>query len=325
MIDFWKDEPEIEKGLELVLSILEKTAGEASPYINSYLIDMVQSHGKMLRPAFVLLGALTCNRPIDHEVCEIAAVLEMIHIASLIHDDIIDSASLRRGKPTLFKQLGARKAVLAGDYMLTRAISLIHTTESQGLSPQHISRAFTRLCTSEISQDSEEWDFSISKTHYLRRIAGKTATLFALSLYAGAHLADADELKKIRLHRIGYAIGMAFQIKDDILDYIGTKSSMGKQTGKDLASGIITLPFILARESRMGTELVQLTGQKTSFSRTTAQKIITKVIDLGGVSEADALAERYLRRAQRDFLLLSSKNTQDIFDRMIEKLTLRVT
>jgi heptaprenyl diphosphate synthase len=318
---FWIDEPDIAQGLEEVAELIKQQAAGASPYIASYLENMITARGKMLRPALVIIGSrLGDFRENWVSVLDRAAQIEMIHVASLIHDDLIDSSSTRRGRPTLYKELGARRAVVAGDYVLSRAMA-IQAREKQGTQPAAaVSQAFCRLCDGEIVQDSEEWNFFISKSHYLRRIAGKTAALFALSGYLGANSAQADKRHQYMMHEIGYNIGMAFQIRDDVLDMTGTPESLGKPAGRDLRSGVCTLPLIYALNSDDSGWLSQTLKGRKSLSKRRTAKIIAEIDRLGGIAHAEADAETYSSRAVNLIKSLPDSNSSDILLRMMDRL-----
>jgi heptaprenyl diphosphate synthase len=297
---FWIDEPDIARGLEDVAQLIGQQASGASPYIASYLENMVAARGKMLRPALVLIGAhlgdLNGNRG---SVLDRAAQIEMIHVASLIHDDIIDSASTRRGRPSLYNELGARRAVVAGDYVLSRAMALQASEHEDAQLTATVSQAFCRLCDGEIVQDSEEWNFFITQSHYLRRIAGKTAALFALSGYLGANSSQAEKRYQYLMHEIGYNIGMAFQIRDDVLDMTGSSDTLGKPAGRDLRSGVCTLPLIYALYEDTDGSLASMLRNRRSLSKRRTARIIEKIKRLGGITRADRAAQAYSDRAVR--------------------------
>ncbi|NBK25495.1 MAG: polyprenyl synthetase family protein [Spirochaetia bacterium] len=185
-------EPALAKELEVVKQTIATTVSDAHSFIQGILRPHVQSGGKMLRPALVLLCSRLGQDSDRDKAIRVASVLEMIHLASLAHDDIIDSAKTRRGVPTLFAQRGAKQAVLAGDYLLARALALASGDDHNGetVNTRVVSNALSRLCESELEQDAGQGDYFISKTTYFRRIGGKTASLFALSCYAGAFVAE---------------------------------------------------------------------------------------------------------------------------------------
>lgn len=300
MTRFWNNEPDIARGLEDVAQLIGQQASGASPYIASYLENMVAARGKMLRPALVLIGAylgdLSGNR---NSVLDRAAQIEMIHVASLIHDDIIDSSSTRRGRPTLYRELGARRAVVAGDYVLSRAMALQASEREDAQLTAAVSQAFCRLCDGEIVQDSEEWNFFITKSHYLRRIAGKTAALFALSGYLGANSSQAEKHYQYVMHEIGYNIGMAFQIRDDVLDMTGSSQTLGKPAGRDLRSGVCTLPLIYALDADTAGSLASKLRGRRSLSKRKTARIIEQIKELGGITRAEHAAQAYSDRAVR--------------------------
>ncbi len=324
MIPFWNDEPALMDELHEVTELIKQLVTTANPYIRSYLIEVVRSQGKMLRPALVLMSA-RLGKDVDRgDAIKQAALIEMIHLASLVHDDIIDGATTRRGRPTLNSQLGSRRAVIAGDYLLARALTLITDTD-QELDPAAISHALGRLCDSEISQDSEEWDFSISKTHYLRRIAGKTATLFALSGYSGALRGNCDPSVMNLMHQIGYSIGMAFQIKDDILDITGSKNDLGKAIGLDIRSGIATLPLICALEQDTDGKILKLLNKNHHIGKSKLKKVLRFIKESGGIDTSEQIAKQYFDKAFTSIGKIENREVQKSLRTMISRLDARIS
>ena len=329
MQDFYEHAPALKQELQSVQATIEKTVESAHAFIRSLLHSHVRAGGKMLRPALVLLCSKLGENSDREQAIKAASVLEMIHLASLAHDDIIDSAKTRRGVPTLFAQAGAKQAVLAGDFLLARALALISTEESGIMNAQVVSNALVRLCESELEQDAGQGNYWISKTTYFRRIGGKTASLFALSCYAGASIGKLSKLERMVCHRIGYAMGMAFQIQDDILDFVGKKEKLGKNTGKDLKEGIPTLPLLLAleTESFMPEQNRKLTAilraKNTPLSKASVTKAVAMVEILGGVQKADSIAQSYKDRALRDIKTLKNQEIATQLTKLFEKLAVR--
>ena len=326
---FWNDEPELLVELEQVRSLIRTTVEQSHGFIRSVLISHVDSMGKMLRPALVLISSRLGEMQERDTALRIASVLEMVHLASLVHDDIIDSAKTRRGLPTIYAQVGTKQAVLAGDYLLARAMALVGGKEGD-LDASAVANAFSRLCESELEQDSALGEYFISRQTYLRRIAGKTASLFALSCYAGAAVASAQKIDQQRLHRIGYAMGMAFQIQDDVLDYTGNESNMGKQVGKDLKCGVPTLPLIRALEEEKklpeasrSLHTLLLKGKK--LGARDIKKAVALVIELGGVQMALTIEENYKKRAERDIDAISNPIVAGQLRRLFARLSTRAS
>lgn len=324
MLNFWKHDPILLEELTKVRSYIQDSITHAHEYVRDLLATTLFASGKMLRPALALISSELGKSEQHEAVIRIAAVLEMVHMASLIHDDIIDGAQLRRGFATLHAQAGIKQAVLAGDYLLSKALTLIENKEGD-LEASAVAKAFSRLCESELEQDGGAGDFSISIDTYLRRIAGKTASLFALSCYAGAAVAQGSCSDQKRMHHIGYLLGMAFQIEDDILDYQGTTHTLGKQTNRDLLCGIPTLPVIEALEvekqqSEHNRPLATLLSKKR-LSKKDAHKAVALTIELGGVTLSQALAKEYVERAHKQIALLSEQSVQDKLLSLLDQLT----
>lgn len=327
MADFWNDEPYIKEALKSVGDTIESTVSTAHGFIRPILLDHVRSGGKMLRPALVLITSKLGRQDVHDQAIRIASVIEMIHLASLVHDDIIDGADKRRGKATVFARLGAKQAVLAGDYLLARALVLIGGSDRKSDSFV-VSNALSRLCESELDQDAGQGNFFVSRSTYLRRIAGKTASLFALSCYCGAALQDAeDTLIQMRCHRIGYNLGMAFQIQDDILDYAGDSEKLGKQTAKDLRCGIPTLPLILALEQEQksgGNELAGLLKSASLPLKTqTVRKVLKLVNQLKGIELAQSMEESYRQRSLADIARLGYPEAEKQLVTLLSRLSKR--
>lgn len=328
MTDFWDDEQELKKNLMNVSSTIESTVATAHGFIRPILLDHVQSVGKMLRPALILITSALGEQKVTDDAIRVGSILELIHLASLVHDDIIDSAAKRRGKSTVFAKVGAKQAVLAGDFLLAKALMLTSGKE-RGMDSRVVSRALSRLCESELEQDAGQGNYFISKTTYYRRIRGKTASLFALSCYAGASVGQLSDHELMICHRIGYAMGMAFQIQDDILDYVGKEEKLGKHTGKDLKEGIPTLPLLLALDAEKEMPIKQreltrlLQSKKKPLSKATVAKAVALVKLLDGIQKADYIAQSYKDRALRDMQTLKHTEITTQLILLFEKLALR--
>ena len=181
----------------------------------------------------------------DNKVLKAAAGIEILHMATLVHDDIIDGAGLRRGKPTINRLHGDKMAVYMGDFLLTRAVMLLSKTLPKERLDR-IASGIKSVCEAEVEQFYSRFNLDISLTTYLKRISRKTASIFAFSCSEGAFLSKCKEDHLKKLTKLGYYYGMAFQIRDDILDLTGDSKKTGKPEGNDIKEGVITLPLILA-------------------------------------------------------------------------------
>lgn len=201
--------------------------------------------GKRIRPAISLLTSGIFNADYDHTV-SLAAGVEMLHTATLVHDDLVDGSLLRRGLPTLNADWSPETTVLVGDYLFARAASLVAETENVKIMNQFTNTLMVIL-NGEISQQFSRWQ--INRQEYFERIYAKTAALFVLATRAAALLGNAEKTHLQVLVEFGRSIGVAFQIIDDILDFTGTAEQIGKPIGSDLRQGLFTLPVILYSEA----------------------------------------------------------------------------
>lgn len=328
MVKLWEEDAALTDALAEVRLLLLASVEDAHSLIKPLLQAHISTGGKMLRPALVLLGSQLGESDYQERATRAAAIIEMVHLASLIHDDIIDQATTRRNLPTFYRQHGPKQAVLAGDYLLSRALTLL---DDQGeIEFSALAKAFTRLFHSELDQDAGEYNFLISRQRYMRRIAGKTASLMALSSYLGAAVTEAACSDQQRLHRFGYLFGMAFQIQDDILDYIGDEESLGKKPGRDLACGIPTLPLIIAleyeaerREAKQPLRAYLAERGKAPRARQIA-KIITLVKAYGGIEGALTVASSYHKRALAELKLLSNAEVAQQLQVLHQRLNSRL-
>ena len=230
-----KDLQEVE---EIFLTELES----CNPYVTDVFAHVTRFQGKRLRPMLLLLSAASAggiNR--THKV--LAAVVEMIHTATLVHDDVLDEAETRRHVATVNARWNNETSVLFGDYLFTHAFHLASSLETT-LACRLIGRSTNLVCEGELSQIHERGNFDLSEEVYLEIINGKTAELCALSCFLGAHYSQVDETVSQTLERYGRSLGNAFQIADDLLDILGNEDEMGKTLGSDFVKQKLTLPFI---------------------------------------------------------------------------------
>lgn len=230
------------------LKRVEALMHEAVQSKNKTLTDastrLLEAGGKRIRPLFaVICSRLGESNP--EEACILAAALELIHMATLVHDDVIDDAMLRRGHPTVRSTWGNRPAMYTGDFLFARAIELLCGIESARVH-REMSGAIVRMTEGEIEQIRDFYYWDQSYRNYLRRVERKTALLISVSCMLGTYLASQPEDVVIAMKRFGYYTGMAFQIIDDVLDFVGDAAIVGKPVGGDLRQGNITLPALIA-------------------------------------------------------------------------------
>lgn len=306
---------EIERVREIVLWNLEQTV----PEIRTPLTRLVRARGKLLRPAFVILSA-AMGAYDRKRIANIAAAVEMFHMASLIHDDIVDGAPTRRGAPAVHVQSGRKNAVLMGDYLFARSFLMI--AEYGSLENQkRISQVVSRICESEILETASRFAIRRGTRRYVRHIAGKTAALFALSCHVGATEGGCSPEVSQCLRRAGYSIGMGFQIIDDILDLTAKSETLGKPTGNDIREGVFTLPVLYALENDTG-ELEEALAS-TPYTEQKVSGIMGLIRSFRGIELAREAARRYSRRALQLLAALPSGAPKSELESITRQLLVR--
>ena len=240
----------IYKPIELDLVKVEEILRSVTKVEPAWLAEMLDyslsSGGKRIRPALALLSGKFYDYSLDY-LLPMAVAVELMHTATLVHDDAIDNSLVRRGKPTINSVWGEEKAVLLGDYLFARAGEFAADTQNLQV-VRLFSQTLAIISSGELEQAFTAFNTEQSRQGYLRRISCKTASLFSLATESGAILSRAPQESIGILKDYGYNLGIAFQIVDDILDFIGTEAELGKPVGSDLAQGTLTLPAILLLE-----------------------------------------------------------------------------
>ena len=228
--------------LEEVERILSQTLKSRYPQVQPVVDHVRHYRGKRLRPVLLLLTARACGKvaPAHHVL---GAVVEMIHTATLVHDDILDGAAVRRHTPTVNARWGVHNAVLLGDYLFTHAFHLASTLDD-ARACRLIGQATNRVCEGELCQGLERGNLDLTESAYFDMIDGKTAELLACSCQLGALYSGASAETVAALTRFGRYVGLAFQIADDLLDLVGDEQTTGKSLGTDLEQQKMTLPLI---------------------------------------------------------------------------------
>lgn len=279
--------------LQIIEKELEATIQAESPVLRQASLHLLQSGGKRIRPVFVLLAAKFGNYDI-HVVKNAAIVLELIHMASLVHDDVIDDSDLRRGAPTIKSKWDNRIAMYTGDYIFARSLEIMSEIKNP-LAHQLLAHTIVEVCRGEIEQIKDKYDFDQNLRTYLRKIKRKTALLIASSCQLGAIAAGVDEQVHKQLFRFGYYVGMTYQITDDILDFTATEKELGKPAGGDLKQGNITLPVLIAMENPGIRAMVERVHE--NISNDELIEVIHAINASGAIEKASELGYAYLKKA----------------------------
>ncbi len=256
---------------------------------------LLNAGGKRIRPAICLMAARIFDADPEHSI-SLAAAVEMMHTATLVHDDLIDGSALRRGVPTLNADWPADAIVLAGDYLFARAAGLIaHTNQPRLI--DLFARTLMTVVNGEIKQRFSGRG-SINRDEYYERIYAKTAAMFVLATEAAATLGEADPSSLEALSEFGRQVGMAFQIVDDALDFIGTADQIGKPVGSDLRQGLFTLPAIYFAEAHPDDADLKALLDGNARDPGTISKVVEAVRTSGAVDDVLREARAFVARGQ---------------------------
>lgn len=226
--------------------LTKNTASEYS-FVDMAVQHVVEGGGKRLRPILVVLSAKTCGYK-GADAHTLAAVVELIHVASLVHDDVLDEAAIRRGRETLHTKWGNKVAVLVGDYLHARVLSMLVARRTDDPAMAILADTTQAMCEGEVIHAYKSGDFDISEEEYLKIISFKTGKLIAASCTLGAHLGASNQQQVEALTNYGQQIGTAFQIVDDLLDFVEDPEKLGKNAFGDLREGKLTFPIIHTRK-----------------------------------------------------------------------------
>src|SRR2546429_868965 len=302
----WKQivEP-VEPFLKAVAERLAEQVRTFDPEIASYAQYALTNQGKQLRPALVALSAGAVGKA-EESLVTVAVIIEMVHLATLVHDDVMDEAVLRRQQPTLAANWGNQISVLLGDCLFAHALKL-----AAGFPTPEICRAVSdatkTVCSGEILQTHRQRKFQLSREEYFKVLEMKTAELFALSCELGAWLCGATATERTALRRFGLALGTAYQVYDDCLDLFGSEALVGKSLGTDLANGKLTLPLLVALE-RSGAmdraKLEKLIEQRDGRRFLRAIELLEKY---GALDESRGAIHQFLETARQSLAPLRSE------------------
>ena len=306
------DKNNYEIALNQVRLEVDKMLSASPLIIRSYTKHLMSSMGKFIRAASVITCAQDRDGQINEKAVKLAAAIETLHLATLVHDDVIDNADLRRGEMTLQKKYGKRTAVICGDYLLCMALKLaasaLEKSDSEEYMDQVIPDYMSRVCLGELSQHINNGNIDLTLHQYFKIISGKTAALFEASFFTGSSLVEKDQQVIKRYAKLGRYIGMIFQLTDDCMDFEETEEAAQKPVQSDYEQNVITLPLIYAFKIMVDFK------KKAKNQRLSRAEINEAVQKTGGVNYTRLIAERYYRKALR--LISELDVAQEKADRM---------
>jgi len=305
-LDFKKVDNFIIKNLHSEVSLVES--------IGNYIVE---AGGKRMRPILVLLAARSCGIEDDQHI-PMAAVIEFIHTATLLHDDVVDMSTLRRGRPTVNAEWNNPSSVLVGDFIYSRAFQIlvqINNMEVMGV----IANTTNKIAEGEVLQLIEKQNPETSEESYIRVIRNKTAILFEAAAHCGAILAKAKKETTRELQAFGMHLGMAFQLIDDFLDYAGDAKELGKNIGDDLAEGKSTLPLIYAIKNGENSQrsLIKKSLSTKNLPKEMLEDVIQIVRSSGGLDYTQNLAKVEAKAALQCLQSLEDSSYRKSLEKMV--------
>ena len=279
---------------------------EADPdVVSAPMTDLFAAGGKRIRPALVLLAAKTGIYDLER-LTPAATAVELTHAATLVHDDVIDRSTVRRGRPTVAATLGDEPAIVVGDFYFAKAYEQAAATSSTDV-VTILAQAVMQICAGEVRQQAIRHRYDTDIDEYMPRIEAKTATLLSACCDIGGVLGGLDGRKRAKLREYGRLLGLAFQIADDVLDYTGSEAEIGKPIGHDIAEGFATLPLMLAmEEAHVARELASILDNGRQLSADDAQKVVSIVRASRGPDKALESASAHASDARRELLALGN-------------------
>lgn len=285
----------IREELALVDERVAGVVSSAPREMREPLAHAVAGRGKRVRPAITILASRLRSRASEDPV-QMGVAIELLHLATLIHDDTVDNANVRRGRATLSSIWGPEVAILVGDYLFASSATSVCETGNIRVIRRFVAQTITELATGELDERMTAYDCGQTRQQYLERIYNKTASLFTTAAECGALLGGAPEEEVQRLKAYGLNLGMAFQVVDDILDYEGSALEVGKPVGNDLAQGVLTLPALLLIERYPdGNPVADLC--RTRDEKAHLERALEWVRSSGIIAEAYKVADEYRRSA----------------------------
>lgn len=286
-------------GMDLI-SLAENGIQEAISGCTGVVHDMcthiAQSGGKRIRPQLVLLGGLAFS-PFNQTLLQAAVASELIHMASLVHDDILDESNMRRGRSSVNHQWGNHAAVLCGDWLFAKAFAILSDNKLQ-MSMGYMVEAIQDMCHGELVQAANRYNLEITIDKYNEQIIQKTAKLLECCCKSGAAAGGANQEQIQAMGDFGHSLGMAFQIMDDVLDFLGSPQKMGKPKGEDLQQGLITLPVILLMKDTQFSATAKELIHADNFNQIDVDKVKNLLIISGVMEQVNQMASSYIEQAK---------------------------
>ena len=320
------NDTKIENQLQQVKLNMIKQTKSGDTYLDGSLDYLLASGGKMLRPLLLLMGSRMgrISAKKEEDLINMATAIETIHLATLVHDDIIDQASMRRGQLSIHTRYGASYAVYMGDYLLSQCFLMLTHLDLKKEYAIRLAKVVSRICLGDMKQHQKRYDLNITPLQYIKIVSGKTAALISVALSSGAYFAKAKEEDAKLLARLGYEVGMTFQLVDDLLDYEGDPAVVGKELRSDIIRGYYSMPVIYALQSDpQYSEPLRALLDK-DITEEDLKQILTLIRRSGALKMTKDLAIRYNDRAKNLIHHLPKGDAKTLLTDLIPHLLNRV-
>jgi all-trans-nonaprenyl-diphosphate synthase len=312
----------VEADLDQLVENLKQLVGARNPILYAAAEHLFQAGGKRMRPAivFLLSRAISSDGDISTRHRRLAEITEMIHTASLFHDDVVDEADVRRGVETVNYRFGNRIAIQAGDFMFAQASWYLANLDNLQV-VKLLSEVIKDFAEGEIQQGLSSFDTDVSLESYLEKSYYKTASLIANSAKAAGVLSDVSPELQEDLYQFGRGVGLAFQVVDDILDFTGTTDALGKPAGSDLKSGNLTAPVLFAMEEK---PYLQVLIERELTEPDDLEEAIALINNSQGIARSRSLAESFSAQALRHLEKLPSSPSKQALEELTDYIIKRL-
>ncbi len=282
----------LSSGFNKVKEGLSSTLLSSPSIVRSLTQHLSATGGKMIRAKSLLACSMNNQGHIPKDAIRLAIAIELLHLATLVHDDVIDNAKTRRGSITLQKKFGKQPAVICGDYLFCLSLQIAaEITVNRDRVEILLTNYMSRICLGELMQNINHKNYDLTTRSYLRIISGKTAALFEAAFYAGAVLCDIPKNEIGKYSRLGHYVGMIFQLSDDCIDYEASQEKARKTVLSDFEQGVITLPLIYAFKSEPKLK------SKAKSGKITKDEIRLAVLKCGGLEYTKSVSKKYYQKA----------------------------
>ncbi|MFC2028022.1 polyprenyl synthetase family protein [Chloroflexota bacterium] len=297
----------VQTEMPLVSESLGQVADVDFPQFADVIKQAIGTRGKGVRPALTLLAGSFNNYNMENLI-PMATAVELLHTASLVHDDTIDKSPLRRGLPTLYSTLGDNAAIMAGDYLFAKSAELAAMPGNLRV-VRLFAQTLMALAKGELEETLSVYEWRQTREDYFRRIDGKTAALFSMAAESGAILSDSPEEEIQALKSYGQNLGLAFQVVDDLLDFTGDEATMGKPVGNDLLLGVLTLPALMYLEQNLDGNRIK-TGFENKGEGPDLSQAIDEIRNSQFIDESFAVARDLVEKAQKAIAPLADNDSK---------------